>query len=98
LIARTSQSKEPFVFEAKGEDYAAERDALRWALQDAVKPWRSIAGTSPITAFRLLGDSSRLEAMTDPLHVWTSADALAIERASFRLQCLLYQYPICFTL
>ncbi|HMV46372.1 MAG TPA: M28 family peptidase, partial [Blastocatellia bacterium] len=76
LIARTSQSKEPFVFEAKGEDYAAERDALRWALQDAVKPWRSIAGTSPITAFRLLGDSSRLEAMTDPLHVWTSADAL----------------------
>lgn len=98
LIERTSQSKESLVFDAKGEDYAAERDALRWALQDAVKPWRSVAGTSPMTAVRLLGDRSRLEAMNEPLHAWTPEDTLAIERASFRLQCLLYQYPICFTL
>lgn len=98
FIARFSQVSEPLVFEPNGEDYATERDVLRWAFSSAVKPWSAPAGTSPITYFRLLADRSRLEAMADPLHTWTPADALAIERASFRLQCLLYRYPICFTI
>ncbi len=98
LVERFSFSTETHAFFASGEDYAAERDSLRWAFDSAVKPWSSISGTSPMSAFRLLGDRSRLEALADPLHVWTPADALAIERASFRLQCLLYRYPICFTL
>jgi hypothetical protein len=98
FVEQFAHSTEAFVFDSKGEDYPAERDSLRWAFDAAVKPWSSISGTSPISGFRLLGDRSRLEAMADPLHVWTPADALAIERASFRLQCLLYRYPICFTL
>ncbi|MBK9265245.1 MAG: M28 family peptidase [Polyangiaceae bacterium] len=98
LVQTYSQSNEDFVFDPKGEDYAAERDSLRWAIREAVKPWRSISGTSPMTAMRFLGDLSRLDAMADPAHVFTPADALAIERASFRLQCLLYRYPVCFTL
>ena len=98
LVAEYSKSSETFVFDPKGEDYAAERDSLRFAIGEAVKPWRSIPGTSPITAMRLLGDLSRLDAMADPAHVFVPADALAIERASFRLQCLLYRYPVCFTL
>lgn len=98
LIERQALSNEALFFDAKGEDYAAERDSLRWAFDAAVKPWTSISGTSPFSLFRLLGDRSRLESLADPLHVWTPADALAIERASFRLQCLLYRYPICFTL
>jgi hypothetical protein len=98
LVAQYSQSNDAFAFDPRGEDYATERDALRWALREAVKPWRSISGTSPITGARFLGDLSRLDAMADPAHVWTPADALAIERASFRLQCLFYRYPVCFTL
>lgn len=98
FIARFSHVSEPMVFEPNGEDYATERDVLRWAFDTAVKPWSSVAGTSPMTFFRLLGDRSRLEEMADPTHIWTPADALAIERASFRLQCLLYRYPICFTI
>lgn len=98
FISRLSQDSEPLVLDPKGEDYATDRDVLRWAFDSAVKPWSAVAGTSPITYFRLLGDRSRLEGMADPLHTWTPADALAIERASFRLQCLLYRYPICFTI
>jgi hypothetical protein len=98
FIEQFSHSNAAFVFDTHAEDYAADRDSLRWAFDSAVKPWRSISGTSPMSAFRLLGDRSRLESMADPLHVWTPADRLAIERASFRLQCLLYRYPICFTL
>jgi hypothetical protein len=98
VVEQFSHSTGEFVFDAQREDYPTDRDTLRWAFDSAVKPWSSISGTSPISAFRLLGDRSRLEAMSDPLHVWTPADALAIERASFRMQCLLYRYPICFTL
>jgi Peptidase family M28 len=98
LVERFSHSTDTFVFQPNAEDYAADRDSLRWAFDAAVKPWSSISGTSPMSAVQLLRDRSRLEALADPLHVWTAADALAIERASFRLQCLLYRYPICFTL
>lgn len=98
LVEQFSHSADTFVFRADGEDYPADVASLRWAFDSAVKPWRSISGTSPMSAVRLLGDRSRLETLADPLHVWTPADALAIERASFRLQCLLYRYPICFTL
>jgi len=98
FIARFSEVPEPLSFIPNGEDYATERDVLRWAFDSAVKPWSAPAGMSPMTFFRLLGDRSRLESMADPLHTWTPADALAIERASFRLQCLLYRYPICFTI
>lgn len=98
LVAEVSHASEALVFDAAGEDYAMDRDTLLWGLESAVKPWSSIAGTSPMTAVQLLADRSRLAALADPQHVWTPADALVIERASFRIQCLLYRYPICFTL
>lgn len=98
LVADLSASQAPLVFDPRGEDYAADRDTLLWAFDAAARPWSSIPGTSPLTAFRLLGDRSRLLAMTDPGHAFTPADALSIERASFRMQCLLYRYPVCFTL
>ena len=75
-----------------------DRDTLLWAFDGAAKPWRSIPGTSPITAFRLLGDASRLRSMNEPGHAFTAEDVLSLERASFRMQCLLYRYPVCFTL
>jgi hypothetical protein len=53
-----------------------------------------------VTAFRLLGDLSRIRAMSEPGRVTNDEheDAVALERASFRLQCLLYAFPVCFTL
>jgi hypothetical protein len=71
---------------------------MRWALDASASPLRSVPGTSPITALRLLGDRARVGALQGPDHAFTAADALALERASFRLQCLLYAYPVCFTL
>ncbi len=98
LVAEVSNASAPFVYDAAGEDYTADRNSLAWALDVAVKPWTSIPGTSPMTAFQFFRDRLRLAALADPQHVWTPADALTIERASFRMQCLLYRYPICFTL
>jgi hypothetical protein len=98
LVAASGPAGEARAFDPTGEDFAADRDTLRWAFDAAAKPWSSVPGTSPMTAVRLLGDRSRLEAMAEPGHAWTAADPLALERASFRLQCLLYRYPICFTL
>jgi len=98
LVAAVSAPDLALRFDAAGEDYASDRDTLVWAFEGAAKPWRSIPGTSPITAFRLLGDRSRLAAMNEAGHVFTPDDVLSIERASFRMQCLLYRYPVCFTL
>ncbi|MDI1434227.1 M28 family peptidase [Polyangium sorediatum] len=98
LVPALAAAPPALSFDPRGEDLAAERDTLRFAFDAAAKPWSSIPGTSPITAARILGDRSRLEAMAEPGHVWTPEDARSIERASFRLQCLLYRYPVCFTL
>ncbi len=98
VIAGLGSSSETLTFDSKGEDYPTDRDSLRWAFDAATKPWSTIPGTSPISYARLVGDRSRLQAMEDPGHVFTAADVLAIQRASFRMQCLLYRYPVCFTL
>lgn len=98
LVAALSAAPPALSFDPRGEDFAADRDTLRYAFGAAAKPWTSIPGTSPITWARILGDRSRLEAMAEPGHTWTPEDARAIERASFRLQCLLYRFPVCFTL
>ena len=98
LVAALSASSPALTFDPRGEDLAADRDTLRYAFDAAAKPWSSVPGTGPITWARILGDRSRLEAMVEPGHVWTPEDARAIERASFRLQCLLYRFPVCFTL
>ncbi|UQA58047.1 M28 family metallopeptidase [Polyangium aurulentum] len=98
LVAAAGPPGEARVFEPKGEDYAADLATLRFTIDAAAKPWSSVPGTSPMTAIRLLGDRARLEAMAEPGHVWTAADALSLERAGFRLQCLLYRFPVCFTL
>jgi len=98
LVTALSSAEGDLAFDPGGEDLAADRDTLRFSFDAAVKPWSSVPGTGPVTLARLLGDRARLEAMTDPSHAWTADDARSIERASFRLQCLLYRYPICFTL
>jgi hypothetical protein len=51
-----------------------------------------------VSAIRLLGDRGRLRAMAAPGHTFDRADVEALEHASFRLQCLIYSYPACFTL
>jgi hypothetical protein len=85
------------VFAEDGADLARDRDTMRWAIDAAASPFRWIPGTSPITAIRLLADRRRLEAMAEPGHALDAADVGALERASFRMQCLLYSYPACFT-
>lgn len=98
LVAAISAKAPALDFDPRGEDLATDRDTLRYAFDAAAKPWSSVPGTSPLTAARILGDRARLEAMAEPGHVWTPEDARSLERASFRLQCLLYRYPVCFTL
>jgi hypothetical protein len=84
-------------FDPTGADRAADLATMRWALDAAAMPWRSIPGTGPITAIRLLADRARIRAMEPPGRALTREDELALERASFRLQCLLYSFPVCFT-
>jgi hypothetical protein len=84
-------------FDAGGEDFSADRDTLEWALSAASVPWKSVPGTGPITAIRLLQDLRRLREMNEAGHRYDEQDKLALEHASFRLQCLLYAYPVCFT-
>lgn len=97
LVAEVDKTPAPLPFDAEGADDEADRDTMLWALEEAAVPWRSVPGTGPVTAIRLRGDLSALRSMSAPSHVFTPADRLALERASFRLQCLLYAYPVCFT-
>lgn len=95
FVAEVDKIPAPLPFDPSLEDLAADRDTMRWAIEAAALPWRSVPGTGPVTAARLLGDRSALRSMSgDP---FTPEDRLALERASFRLQCLLYAYPACFT-
>jgi hypothetical protein len=95
LVAEVDKIPAPLPFDSSLEDLAADRDTMRWAIEAAALPWRSVPGTGPVTAARLLGDRSALRSMSgDP---FTPEDRLALERASFRLQCLLYAFPVCFT-
>jgi hypothetical protein len=97
FIAEVDALPAPLPFDPDLDDLAADRDTMRWAIDAAALPWKSVPGTGPVTAARLLGDRSALRAMSAPDHAFTPADRLALERASFRLQCLLYAYPVCFT-
>ena len=48
-------------------------------MRDAsASPLRSVPGTSPITAFRLLGDRARVEAMQGPDHAFTAASVACV--------------------
>jgi len=84
-------------FERGAEDLATDLETSLWFLDAAALPWRSVPGTGPITAVKLLGDRSRLRGMRGRRD-FTSDDVLALERASFRVQCLIYAFPACFTL
>jgi hypothetical protein len=97
FIAEVDTLEGPLPFDPTQDDLAADRDTMRWAIEEAALPWNSVPGTGPLTAARLLGDRAALRAMSAPDHAFTPADRLALERASFRLQCLLYAYPACFT-
>jgi hypothetical protein len=98
LVASVDGRDTPFRSDPSGADLPADVATLRWALDAAAMPWRSVPGTGPISAARLLGDRARLRAMDAAGHALTRDDELTLERASFRLQCLLYSYPVCFTL
>lgn len=97
LAAAVDRRDAPLRFDAEGQDLAADAATMRWALDQAVVPWRSVPGTGPLTALRLLGDRSRVRALDAPGRTLGHADEVDLERASFRLQCLLYNYPVCFT-
>lgn len=98
LVREVDHRRVTFPFDAAGADHEADLTTMRWAIDAASLPWSSVPGTSPVTAARLLGDRARLRGMADQGHVFTREDVLSLERASFRLQCLLYAYPVCFTL
>jgi hypothetical protein len=85
-------------YDPGGEDYPTDLRQARWFLDAAARPWTAVPGTGPVTLARLVGDRSRLAGMTETGHVFTPDDVLALERASFRVQCLVYAYPVCFTL
>jgi len=97
FVAELDRDPTPIQFDPKGADLARDRETLGGAIEAAASPARWIPGTGPLTAFRLLGDRGRLRAMAAPGHSFDHADIEALERASFRLQCLLYSYPACFT-
>lgn len=85
-------------FDARGADYERDQETLSWAIGKAARPWSAVPGTSPLTAARLLGDTRALGALAGKGNALTRAEVERMERSSFRLQCLLYSYPICFTL
>jgi hypothetical protein len=87
----------PTAFVEDGADLARDLDTMRWAIDAAASPFRWIPGTGPVSAIRLLTDRQKLEAMAAPGHALGAADVGALERASFRMQCLMYSYPACFT-
>ena len=89
LTARVAAAPR-LAFDAAGEDLATDRAVTLWFLDAAVVPWRTPPGTGPLTWARLVGDRSRVRG--------GDADAPSLERAGFRVQCLLYAYPVCFTL
>ena len=77
---------------------AKDVETLLWFLEPATKPAESIPGTSPASFLRLQADKERLQRMADPSHAFNKSDELMIERAGFRLQCLLWSQSVCFTL
>jgi hypothetical protein len=97
FVAELDKDPTPTTFAEGGADLARDRDTLRWALDAAASPFHWIPGTGPLTALRLVGDRRRIEATSAPGHTFDPSDVEALERASFRLQCLLYSYPACFT-
>ncbi|EYF03963.1 M28 family peptidase [Chondromyces apiculatus] len=97
LLASVDGQQAPLRFTPAGADLPTDAETMHWAMDAAATPWRSIPGTGPISAARLLGDRARVKALLEPGHTFTSEDELSLERASFRLQCLLYSFPVCFT-
>lgn len=97
LLGAVDAREAPFRFDPAGADLPADAASIRPVLDAAALPWRSIPGTGPLTALRLLGDRARVREIASAGHTFTPDDALALERAGFRLQCLLYNFPMCFT-
>jgi hypothetical protein len=97
-LLRRVDGARPFTFDAGGEDLRSDAATLRPLIDAASRPWSWIPGTGPITAFRLVGDQARVRAIAEKRGAFAPEDALTLERASFRMQCLLYGFPVCFTL
>lgn len=97
FVATLDADPTPTAFDEGGADLDRDLETLRWAIDAAASPFHWIPSTGPMTAVRLLADRRRLEAMAAPAHAWSNADVEALERVSFRVQCLLYSYPACFT-
>jgi hypothetical protein len=97
FVAALDADPTPTVFAQEGADLAQDRDTMRWAIDAAASPFHWIPGTGPITALRLLGDRQRLHALAEAGHEIDPEALGSLERASFRMQCLLYSYPVCFT-
>lgn len=97
LVTSVASSSAPLRFDPDALDLARDRATMIWAMDAATTPWSTVPGTGPISFARLLGDRSRVHAAGEG-RPFDANDKLALERASFRLQCLIYGYPICFTL
>ena len=80
-----------------GADFRKDTETVAWFLDGAISPSRSIPGTGPLTYLRLLLDAEQMSRLSREGHTFTRSDEAALERASFRLQCLLWSRPMCFT-
>ncbi|HTF87614.1 MAG TPA: hypothetical protein VK843_04335, partial [Planctomycetota bacterium] len=84
-------------FEPEAADFPKDTETMAWFLERATSPSRSIPGTGPLTYLRLLLDAEQMSRLSREGHTFTHGDEAALERASFRLQCLLWSHPMCFT-
>ncbi|MEJ7732327.1 MAG: M28 family peptidase [Polyangiaceae bacterium] len=97
LVAAVDAAPE-FPFEPDLLDLRKDVQSMLAVLDRAVTPEISIPGTSPMSLAQLYGDRRRIQRMTAEGYNFSRADEIALERAGFRLQCLLWSMPICFTL
>lgn len=98
LVTAVDAAPGTFPFEPDLLDLPKDVESTLAVLDRAVVPEISIPGTSPLSLAQLWGDRRRIQRMTAPDYAFTRADELALERAGFRMQCLLWSMPICFAL
>ena len=98
FVAALDASDAELAFDAHAEDYGADVRTASWLTSTAVRPWSTVPGTGPLSWIQLWRDGARVDELAAPGAQFGPAQVLALERASFRIQCLVYAYPACFTL
>jgi hypothetical protein len=98
LVAAVDAAPGKWTVDPQAQELGKDVETLLAMLAPATTLEKTIPGTSPAAFLQLKADQSRLQRMADPAHGFNKSDELMIERAGFRLQCLLWSLPVCFTL